>query len=59
MKEFKGKNQDELRAFLTEKREALRQFKFANALGKTKNVKEGRSLRKSIAQLLTLINAAR
>ncbi|MES2087762.1 MAG: 50S ribosomal protein L29 [Patescibacteria group bacterium] len=53
MKEFKGKPADELEKILAEKREALRVFRFEAASGKNKNVKAGRELRTSIAQILT------
>lgn len=38
---------------IAEKREALRAFRFAIAGSKAKNVKEGRTIRKAIARLLT------
>ena len=57
MKEFIGKSVGELSQLLSEKREALRVFRFEVAGGKIKNVKLGRSLRTAIAQILTEINA--
>lgn len=42
---------------LTEKREALRQFRFHLSGGKVKNIKEGRELRRDIARMLTAQNA--
>jgi len=44
---------DELIKMLGEKRESLRVFRFGVTGGKTKNVKEGRTLRKEIARILT------
>jgi ribosomal protein L29 len=41
---------------LFEKREALRQFRFGTSGSKTRNVKEGRNLRREIARILTEIN---
>lgn len=57
MKEFKGKSNEELEKTLAEKREALRVFRFEAKAGKNKNVKSGRVLRTSIAQILTEMNA--
>jgi ribosomal protein L29 len=51
--DVKSKTTEELRRFVTEKREALRAFRFAMAGSKKKNVKEGRALRKDIARILT------
>ena len=59
MKEFKGKNETELRKILAEKQEALRVFRFEVASGKTKNVKMGLAIRKTIAQILTEVNSAK
>ncbi|MBI1999251.1 MAG: 50S ribosomal protein L29 [Parcubacteria group bacterium] len=52
-KEIKNKTDEELEKTLGEKRKALRLFRFGAAGSKTKNVKEGRNLRKEIARLLT------
>ncbi|MEK7575276.1 MAG: 50S ribosomal protein L29 [Patescibacteria group bacterium] len=56
MKEFKGKSAGELKGMLSEKREALRVFRFEVSGGKNKNVKTGRNIRTSIAQILTELN---
>lgn len=56
MKEFKGKTRGELEKILAEKREAFRSFRFDIASGKIKNVKSGRNIRTTIAQILTEIN---
>jgi len=46
----------ELRVILDEKRNLLRDFRFRISKGKTKDVKEGRKLRKEIARVLTNMN---
>lgn len=56
MNEFKGKNKDELKKMLAEKRKNLHDFRFAFAGGKVKNVKEGKVARKDIARILTVIS---
>ena len=56
MNEFNGKNKDELKKLLVEKRKAIHDFRFAFAGGKVKNVKEGRVARKDIARILTAIS---
>jgi ribosomal protein L29 len=42
---------------LTSKREALRQFRFSLAGSKSKNIREGRNLKREIARLLTTLNS--
>jgi ribosomal protein L29 len=56
IKEIKTKTSQDLTKLLTEKREALRVFRFGTSGSKTKNVKEGRELRKDIARILTVLN---
>ena len=56
MKELINKTEKELKALLTEKKEALRVFRFAMSGGKVKNLKEGQALKKLIAQIMTLLN---
>jgi|TARA_Y100000310_G_scaffold345866_1_gene471901 ribosomal protein L29 len=53
MSEFKKKNDSELLKLLSEKRTALRNFRFSVSGGKVRNIKEGKLLRKGIAQILT------
>lgn len=55
-KDITNKTKADLEKILSEKREALRQFRFAGAGSKSKNVREGRTIRKNIAQILTAIN---
>ena len=56
MKELINKTEKELKVLLTEKKEALRVFRFAMSGGKVKNLKEGQNLKKEIAQIMTLLN---
>ena len=51
--ELKNKNEKDLNKLLSEKREALRKFRFDMAGSRIKNVKEGMTLRRSIAKILT------
>lgn len=54
--EFAKKNKDDLMKFISEKREALRAFRFAKEGSKTRNVREGRNLRRDIARALTAMS---
>lgn len=56
MQEFKNKTETDLRKMLTEKREAVRKFRFDVAGSKIKNVREARTLRKDIARILTVLS---
>lgn len=53
MKDLKDKNEKDLTKLLTEKEESLRAFRFGLSGSKTRNVREGRALRKEIARILT------
>lgn len=57
MSDLKAKNPKELRKLIAEKKSALQEFRLGNARSKTKNVKEGRGIRKEIAQIMTALNA--
>jgi ribosomal protein L29 len=57
MTEYQGKDPKELNRLLKEKQEALRNFRFNLSGSKTRNVKEGRAIRKDIARILTELNA--
>lgn len=59
MAELTKKNDNDLKKELREKREALRAFRFSVTGSKTRNVREGRNLRKSIARILTVLNSRR
>ena len=54
--EFTKKNTKELQNLLTEKRLALRAFRFAVSGSNTRNVKEGNALKKDIARIMTTLN---
>lgn len=56
MEDFKNKTGNELKQTLKDKREALRVFRFAMSGSKTKNLKEGMTLRKDIARIMTILN---
>ena len=55
IKEIKTKTVPDLTKMLSEKREALRLFRFGTSGSKTKNVKEGRELKKDIARIMTVL----
>ena len=48
---------EDLQKEIVLKREALRSFRFGEAGTRTRNVREGRGLRKEIARLLTEMNS--
>jgi len=54
--DLKNKSKTELTKLLTEKRVALKDFRFGVAGSKIRNMKEGMSLRKDIARILTKLN---
>ena len=56
MKDLIKKTEKELKVLLTEKKEALRVFRFAMSGSKAKNLKEGSMIKKEIAQIMTLLN---
>ena len=53
MSEYKNKTEKEIVKLLNDKREALRNYRFAISGSKTRNVREGRNTRKEIARLMT------
>ena len=55
MKEITNKTTADLSKLISEKREALRVFRFGGAGAKTKNVKEGRAIKKDIARIMTAL----
>ncbi len=55
IKEIKSKTVSDLTKMLSEKRETLRLFRFGTSGAKTKNVKEGRELKKDIARIMTVL----
>ena len=58
MKDIQNKTTEDLVKMIAEKRETLRLFRFGSTGAKTKNVKEGRMIRKDIARMMTKINQA-
>lgn len=55
MKDITIKTAPDLVKMLSEKRELLRVFRFGAAGAKAKNVKEGRTIRKDIARIMTAL----
>ena len=55
--DFSVKTPADIQKMISDKREALRVFRFGGAGAKTKNVKEGRAIRKDIARMMTALNA--
>ncbi len=59
MSEYKDQNTEELQKLASEKRESLRVFRFEGAGSRTRNVREGRTIRKEIARILTALQSRR
>ena len=57
MSKLTGKTKQDLVKTLAEKQEALHNFRFGIAGSKVRNVKEGRTLRREIAQIKTALSA--
>ncbi len=57
MSDFSKQDIDELRKLVADKRESLRVFRFGGAGSRTRNVREGRNVRREIAQILTELRA--
>jgi ribosomal protein L29 len=57
MKDIADKTKADLAKLVSDKQEALRIFRFEASGSKSKNVKEGRTIRKDIARILTAMNA--
>lgn len=57
MKDITTKTPADLNKLIAEKREALRVFRFGSAGAKSKNVKEGKGIRKDIARIMTALGA--
>jgi ribosomal protein L29 len=56
MKDLIHKSTNELKSLLSEKKVALRNFRFAVSGSNVRNVKEGNLLKKDIARIMTLLN---
>lgn len=59
MSDYSKKDVATLKSDLVQKQEELRTFRFGAAGSRSRNVREGRSLRKSIAQILTALSRHR
>ncbi|PCH91645.1 50S ribosomal protein L29 [Candidatus Kaiserbacteria bacterium] len=57
MTDFKKKSVKDLEKLIIDKREELREFRFKSAGSRTRNVREGRNVRREVAQILTELNA--
>jgi ribosomal protein L29 len=55
--DFTKQSEEDLQKLIADKRESLRAFRFGGAGSRSRNVREGRNLRKEIAQMLTELNA--
>lgn len=53
MADISKKDVSALQADIAEKRESLRKFRFGEAGSRSRNVREGRTLRRDIARILT------
>ncbi|OJI09603.1 MAG: 50S ribosomal protein L29 [Candidatus Vogelbacteria bacterium CG10_big_fil_rev_8_21_14_0_10_49_38] len=53
--DYQKESKTDLQKALTQKREALANFRFGISGSRTKNVKEGRSTRRDIARILTAL----
>ncbi len=56
MQDIKNKSKADLSVLLSEKRDALKGFRFNVTGSKIKNVKEARNLKKDVARILTALN---
>jgi ribosomal protein L29 len=57
MADLKKYSIEDLHKEIAEKREALRSFRFGSAGSRTRNVREGRNIRKDVARMLTEMKA--
>ena len=57
IKDISTKTAADIAKLVAAKREELRVFRFGGAGSKTKNVKQGREIRKDIARMLTVIRS--
>lgn len=56
MAELRKYSVEDLQKEIAEKREALRKFRFDSAGSRSRNTREGRTLRKDIARMMTELN---
>ena len=59
LQNFKTKPEAELQKNLNDQREKLENLSFDLAAGKVKNIREIRHVKKNVAQILTLLRAAK
>ena len=59
MKDLIKKKDSDLHKLLKDKREAFKAFRFGMSGTKTRDVKEGKALRRDVAQVLTELNKRR
>ena len=57
MSDFKKQDVAELQKLIADKRESLRVFRFGGAGSRTRNVREGRNVRREVAQIMTELRA--
>lgn len=57
MSDIKKLGTEEILKEVLAKREALRQFRFGGAGGRARNVREGRTLRRDVARMLTEVRS--
>ena len=57
MTDFKKYSVEDLHKEISQKSEALRAFRFGGAGSRTRNVREGRMLRRDIARMLTELSS--
>ena len=55
IKEIRGKNNEELKKILIEKRENVRKLRFDIASKQVKNMREIRNAKKDVARILTIL----
>ncbi len=58
-KELRTKSKTELEKMCVEKSAALSTFRFGLSGSKVKNLKEGKNLKREIAQILTILNESK
>ena len=57
MADIKNRSIEDLQKEVADKRESLRVFRFGGAGSRSRNVKEGRTIKKEIARLMTELTA--
>ncbi len=57
IKDIRKKSEGELTKLVNDQQEALRVFRFSEAGSRTRNVKEGHTIKRTIARILTELGA--